>query len=301
MNEEIKKDQSSSVRSFRVTDDVMARFNAVKDDLKLNQDAALAMLINAYEMERAKEVLPDRETEIANFQMKAKELVDAFLFSLQLNADAEDRVRSEVALKMERLEKTIAEYQAKLEQEREKVSSLEAEKTGLEASISELEQLRFELSRAMQEQEEIKVHHDKQMKDKEDIISMLQDKLAVAEQEPAGYDVLKAEKDVLEVDLKAAQDEKKEMKHNFEMQTFTAARNAEKALETAVTAVKADADAKIADLKEQLHQTELDAERRLRAAENASAAEILKLEQEISSLRETIATLKAKNTLNNQE
>lgn len=293
MTEEIKKEQAS-VRSFRVTDDVMARFNAVKDDLKLNQDAALAMLINAYELEQAKEVLPDRETEIANFQMKARELVDAFLFSLQLNADAEDRIRGEVALKIESLEKTITEYQQKLEQERQKISAMEQEKAELEAAIAELAVLREQLAKAIQAQADAKSQHEKQMKDKEEIVSMLQDKLAEAEKKAAGYDPLKAERDALVADLSATKEAQKEQQRDSELQAERAARAAEKAQEAAVVAVKAEAEERIGALREQLQQAQIDAERQLRAADKESAAEIRKLEQENARLRELVASLQAK-------
>lgn len=293
MTDEIKKEQSS-VRSFRVTDDVMARFNAVKDDLKLNQDAALAMLINAYELERAKEVLPDRETEIANFQMKARELVDAFIFSLQLNADAEDRVRGEVVLKIETLERVIVDYQQKLEQAKQKIGVLEADKAQLEASITELDQLRLEMSKAMQDQEAMKISYEKQMKDKEEINAMLQEKLAEAEKKAAGYDPLKAERDALAADLSAAKDALTEQQRDSEIQAERAARAAEKAKEAAVAYVKDEAEEKVTVLREKLQQAQIDAVRQLRAADKESTAEIRKLEQENARLRELVASLQAK-------
>ena len=81
MSEDIKREQPS-VRSFRVTDDVMTRFREIQEDLKLTQDGALKMLVDAYELENAKNAIPDRETEISNFQTKASELVEAFILSL---------------------------------------------------------------------------------------------------------------------------------------------------------------------------------------------------------------------------
>jgi len=293
MSEELKKEQSS-VRSFRVTDEVMARFNSIKDDLKLNQDGALGMLINAYELEQAKEALPDRETEIANFQMKAKELVDAFLFSLQLNADAEDRVRSEVALRIETLEKSLANYQAQLEAEKEKVKGLEGERAELQGAIAELAELREDLAKALRDQIEAKAQHDKQLEDKDSIVSMLQEKLADAEKKAAGYDELKQSRDALAGDLRAAQDAQREQQRNYELQAERDARAAEKAQEAAVAAVKADAEERIGALREQLQQAQIDSERQLRAADKESAAEIRKLEQENARLRELVASLQAK-------
>lgn len=307
MTDEIKKEQPN-VRSFRVTDDVMSRFNGIKDELKLNQDAALAMLINAYELEQAKEVLPDRETEIANFQMKAKELVDAFLFSLQLNQDAEERVRCEVALKVETLEKALAKYQEELAGERDKVRTLQAEKNALEALSYEVEALKGELAEAKEEQDEAKALHEKQLSDKEEIISMLQEKLGAAEDKANGYDALKEEKDALGTQLTVAQEALKDQKNDFERQAERAAYEAEKAQNKAVEAVKAEMAQKIDELKERLQQAQIDAEHQLRVIEKESSAEIRGMEQELrkaeqenARLREKIANLEAKEEASKQK
>lgn len=300
MSEENKKEQQSSVRSFRVTGDVMERFNSIKEELHLSQDGTLGLLVGAYEMEQAKKVLPSRETEIANFQMKARELVEAYLFSLQLNADAEDRVRADVALKIESLEKTISSFQAQVEQERAKVALLESEKAGLEASITELDQLRFELSKAMEEQAELKTLHAKQLADKENIISMLRDKLSASEEMVSDYARMKEAQNTISADLKAAQEALYKQQRDHELQMERASRAGEKALEAAVASVKAESAEKIDQLKNQLQQSQIDAERRLRESEKESAADIRKLEQEIrgveqenTRLREQLRLLKA--------
>lgn len=123
--EEIK--QQPTVRSFRVTDEVMSKFKEIQDEMKLTQDAALKMLVGAYEMEKAKNAIPDRETEIANFQAKTNELVEAFLHSLQLNQDAEARARSEVAIQMKSKDETIIDLQEKNETLKAKFEELTAE------------------------------------------------------------------------------------------------------------------------------------------------------------------------------
>ena len=257
-------------------------------------------MVGAYEMEQAKKVLPSRETEIANFQMKARELVEAYLFSLQLNADAEDRVRADVALKIESLEKTISSFQAQVEQERAKVALLESEKAGLETSITELDQLRFELSKAMEEQAELKTLHEKQLADKENIISMLRDKLSASEEMVSDYARMKEAQNTISADLKAAQEALYKQQRDHELQMERASRAGEKALEAAVASVKAESAEKIDQLKNQLQQSQIDAERRLRESEKESAADIRKLEQEIrgveqenTRLREQLRLLKA--------
>lgn len=137
MVEEIK--QQNPVRSLRISDDVMGKFKVIQDELHLTHDTALKMLIDGYELEMAKNAIPDRETEISNFQMKASELVEAFIHSLQLNQDAEARVRSSFELQLQTKDKTISGLYEKVE----------ALKTENEAQRSEVAEAKEKLSETL--------------------------------------------------------------------------------------------------------------------------------------------------------
>lgn len=113
MAEESK--QQANVRSFRITDDVMSRFKEIQEAAHMTQDSALKMLVEVYELENAKNAIPERGTEIANFQLKANELVEAFLYSLQLNQDAEARARAEVSEQLKSKDRTILDLQKELD------------------------------------------------------------------------------------------------------------------------------------------------------------------------------------------
>ncbi|MGN1026595.1 MAG: hypothetical protein ACI4P4_09340 [Faecousia sp.] len=295
MNGEMKKEQVSAVRSFRVTDDVMMRFNAIKEELKLNQDGALAQLINVYELEQAKSVFPDRKTEIANFQTKAQELVNAYLTSLQLNADAELRVRSEVALTIERMEKTIAAYQETVAREQEKTAALEREVAQAEASAAEHAQLRVELGKAMRMLEETKSRYERQLRDKEDISAMLHTRLEEAEEKAAAYEDLMRSRDTLSNELRAAQEAQNRLQRDFKLQATENAYAAERAKEEAVAAVKAEAANRIDLLKEQLQEARLKAEQDLRKSDNEKNAEILKLEHDFRKQMQDLRALEQEN------
>lgn len=281
-------------RSLRLSDSAMERFNAIKDDLKLNQDGAMKMLLKAFEMEDMKTVMADRETEISNFQLKVQELIDAYVFSLQLNADAEKRVRQEFSLKIESMEKTIANYQVTLEEANTMISTLKGEKVQLETSLVEVNQLRIDLERSMDSQVEFKAIYDKQLRDKDELLSMLQDKLTAASEKAEAYDRLLDEKNTLLSELMALQSSNKEREHQFELQTERAARAAEKEQEIAVAAVRAEATQTVSRLQQQLQQAQIDAERQMRTVEKEYSAEIRALDQENARLRELIAGLQPK-------
>ena len=84
---ENKKEQAT-VRSLRITDDVMALFKQIQSETGYTQDGVLKMLINSFQLEKARSILPDREVEISNFQNKLNEILDAYVHSLQLNLDS---------------------------------------------------------------------------------------------------------------------------------------------------------------------------------------------------------------------
>ena len=196
MAEEVKKEQAS-VRSFRITNDVMGRFKELQDEMNLTQDGALKMLVDAYEMEQAKNAIPDRETEISNFQMKANELVEAFLHSLQLNQDAEARIRSEVALQLESKDKVIADLQKQLDETKEMLTA--SETVALEA-----QNVIDTLDRVVKETRESESKALASLKDKEEINSMLAGKIKDAEQQLADYQELKKKLDTVNAELNNA-------------------------------------------------------------------------------------------------
>lgn len=196
MAEEVKKEQAS-VRSFRITNDVMGRFKELQDEMNLTQDGALKMLVDAYEMEQAKNAIPDRETEISNFQMKANELVEAFLHSLQLNQDAEARIRSEVALQLESKDKVIVDLQKQLDGTRDML-------TASETAALEAQNMIDTLDRVVKETRESESKALASLKDKEEINSMLAGKIKDAEQQLADYPELKKKLDTVNAELNNA-------------------------------------------------------------------------------------------------
>ena len=105
MNDEMK------VRSFRISDSVAEKFKAFCDEFD-NQNVALDSLIATYEMQNAKSMLMDRKTEIAEFDTHIQAIQSAFLRSLELNKNAEQRVRTEFNSQLSSKDETIMQLQA---------------------------------------------------------------------------------------------------------------------------------------------------------------------------------------------
>lgn len=90
--------KKTKTRSFRISEEVAERFKHLCDRFD-NQNAALDSLISAYEVQSAKAVLVNRQTDISNYDMHLQALQQAFLHSLELNANVEKRIIAELAEK----------------------------------------------------------------------------------------------------------------------------------------------------------------------------------------------------------
>lgn len=247
-----EKREQASVRSFRITNDVMGRFKELQDEMNLTQDGALKMLVDAYELEQAKNAIPDRETEISNFQAKANELVDAFLHSLQLNQDAEARIRSEVAMQLESKDKIIVDLQKQLDGTRDLLTASESAAMDLQNTMEIVE-------KAAREAAENEKKALAALKDKEEINAMLAGKLKDAEQKAADYPEMQKKLDAVNNEL------------NNALQTI---RDNQKDAEIAAERAAADK------------------ERALVAAEKAHQEELQKLYDKIEALRDERSDLK---------
>ena len=283
MTEENK--QQAAVRSFRVTDEVLAKFKEFQDATGLTQDSALRELVNVYEMTQAKTTIPDRETEIANFQAKAGELVTAYLHSLQLNEDAEVRIRAEFALQLQTKDTAIADYQEQLKTARDNMKDIReqlAEQTAKAATVDKLTaELAEERAKAVETAEDLKG----QIRDKDEINAMLAGKLKEAEKRAESVGALTEERDYLKEELTTALTKITEREREYEIQTERAAHAAEKAQNQAVEAVKAERGQIIDNLRQELSTVQIEAERRIHDLDTAKAAEIRELEAKIATLQ----------------
>lgn len=309
MPEDIRKN-TANVRSFRVTDDVMSRFKDIQDEMGLTHDGALKMLVDAYELDQAKNAIPDRETEINNFQTKVNELVEAFIFSLQLNQDAEARIRAEIALQMQTKDKSIAHYQEQLKMAQNSLN----EYAGIEQQLLDTQIAKAGVEREFaafkEAQDLVSNQHTKQLADKESIVSMLTDKLSAAEQKADGYDELREKyKESIEVQKSLKQEMSnmqrdfeisseraqnefnqiiKDLQHEHELNIERTLRASEKAQEEAIREIKDKCSEEIKKAQNSL----LEATKEAQKTEREQAHEIRNLEHKISELQQELASLK---------
>ena len=153
MNNEMK------VRSFRISDSVAEKFKAFCGEFD-NQSVALDSLISAYEVQNARAILTERQTDIADYDTHIQAIQSAFLRSLEINENAEQRIRAEFNNLLSEKEKIAqnaterADTEQKAREQAETISAMLSDQVEqLKRQLMELE-TRVEQAKNSQQQAE---------------------------------------------------------------------------------------------------------------------------------------------------
>ncbi len=96
-------------------EETKAKFKAIAETFE-NNGIALESLLNAYEMQTAKDTLAVRRTDIEDFDIHLQAISSAFLHSLEITENTTERVRAEFQSRLESKDSTISDLQQKLHQ-----------------------------------------------------------------------------------------------------------------------------------------------------------------------------------------
>ena len=124
-----------TIKSIRANQAVFDRLSAVAKEGGLDQGAALEALLNAWDVQAAKGLVPERAADVADFDAHVQGIQSAFLRSLELAQNAEARAR--------------VAYQAQLDAMAATITRLQAEVTEGEQKWRELFDKCFEASEAL--------------------------------------------------------------------------------------------------------------------------------------------------------
>ena len=269
MSEELK------IKSFRISEDTTDKFRSICADFD-NQNTALSALISAYEIQNAKAVLSTRQTELEDYDVHLQSLQRAFLQSLELNSNAEERIRNEFARQLDTKDKTIADYQTRID---ELEGLLKATK---EKCDNDTKNASDKLSEALRDVTEANKNIDKLANELQSAKATVQDKLAIID----GLTARIPETEKLQTELKEkdAAIEKTNTQHAVEK---TELNNKILGLNNTITSLTSEIEKlkSAAEITEQKHQLEL---------EKAVIDEQKKYIDEIEKLRQEIYKLKTK-------
>lgn len=243
---ENKKEQAT-VRSLRITDDVMALFKQIQSETGYTQDGVLKMLINSFQLEKARSILPDREVEISNFQNKLNEILDAYVHSLQLNLDSESRIRAEIELQLKSKEKLIIDLQ-------NTVTEMKGAMEEKDAAVFNAETKMMLAETALEDIKEKTENLQAIVRDKENINTMLTGKLAEAEEKSKAFDNLKKTEEECQKKLQAALQEIKDIKKDAELEKERAIISVQREMDKALLEAEQTKNAEIQKLRDKIDQ-----------------------------------------------
>jgi chromosome segregation ATPase len=186
------------VRSFRADDETFEKFKGLATEEFGNQGQCLAALINLYETERSKLVLGERKVEVETFQTHLNRLAELFLASMQLNQDAEARVRGEFERLLISKDKTISDLQTKVAEQTAAVKHSEEDAKQARSEYYDLYDKNAQLEKQVAKQEK---EYAATLSDKDSLNRVL---TSNSEEHKAEIESLKATLAIAQVRLQAA-------------------------------------------------------------------------------------------------
>ena len=100
--------------NFRIDSDTADAFRAFCEQKGMNQAQGFDHVMQVFELNQAKSSIPGRSVEIEEFETMVKSITSAYLYSLELNQNAEARAREEFSSELQRKELRLSELQKKV-------------------------------------------------------------------------------------------------------------------------------------------------------------------------------------------
>lgn len=249
----------NKTRSIRATDEVFARFKAITETAG-GTNEGLNALLNAYELQQAKQVLTGQVALIDDFTARADGIVKAYISALELSANAEERIKNEYEMLLKSYQKTIAKLQTENE-------SIKAESVTLQTVANDtIRQLKADITAIQATLSTAKANEQRAIEGKaqaEQIATLTASKLEELKAtvddltERAGQsDTYKAMTKELQTKLDMVSQEKEKIiaEYNLKLQTMTAEQQTR--IQMAVNQTTAIYQQKIAELQQQ-HSVQL--------------------------------------------
>lgn len=281
--------------NFRIDTETAAQFREFCEVNGLNQAQGFDHIMQIAEMDKAKTTIPERATEIEEFERHAKNLITAYLNSLEIAESTEERLLEQFQSRLESKDEQIMKLQAEVKAKEELATAANTAAMEAENKAEAAEQESADAKERAKTAEQM-------AKDKEDIANMLNVENIKLKTQLDGYDALKDSETSLKAQLAEALQTIKDNQ-----------REAEIAQERAVAAIQKDMDKVSAEHEKAIMELEADKDRAVAAAELAgeravAAAEkshqevlqrmydkIEKVQDEKAELKDAISSVKQKN------
>lgn len=110
-------------RSVRANKEVFQRIQEISKEKGMDQGATMEALLNAWDIQAAKGLVPERAADVADFDASIQSVQKAFLRSLDLAANAEQRARVSYQAQLDALAGSVARLEKELAEAQEAAKS----------------------------------------------------------------------------------------------------------------------------------------------------------------------------------
>lgn len=226
--------------NFRLDEESVAAFRQYCEEQKINHAKGFDHLLEMIKIEQSKNAMPDRKTDIDDFECHINKLLEAYRHSLEINANAEQRVQERFAADICRRDRELDELKAEL-------NKLKAEKETAEATTAGA----VEAKKIAEKNEKIATDQAEALKksadDQDRIIAMLNANLADKEEKLAEYAGLAASEQAAQKKVHELEQALSDAKKDHANEIKALKKDAEMEQERAITAKERELSAKIQD------------------------------------------------------
>ena len=181
-------EKNNGVLTIRADEEIKAKFKALAENLG-NQGTAIESLLNAYEMQNAKDVLTERRTDIEDFDTHLQAISSAFLHSLEITENTTERVKAEFQSRLTSKDLTISDLQERIRQAEQAEQTAREQATAVECELSAMnEQTSIQLASLNTELDSVKkalATSIEQVTDKQSLLDEYRTRLEKAEKDVA--------------------------------------------------------------------------------------------------------------------
>lgn len=265
-----EKKESTKPFSLRLGEESVQAFRSWCDEQGLNQADGFANLIKMLELQKTKELIPNRQKEVENFESLLASLTTAFMSSLELNENAETRIRQTVEQELQIKDQTISDNQKSFAEKNEKLKQLKEKADQTDALQSEVADLKKNIE-----------NYEKQITDKDSIVLMMTEKLSAAEEKLKVSEEQVKKFDEVLIRATLAEDKVKRLEEEKEHAVELAEEQKKAAVSAAVQQAKEDFQKE----KDTLQREILNTEKAAHKKEQELQDEFRKLERQLGDLK----------------
>ncbi len=277
--------------NFRIDQESADAFRKFCEENGWNQAEGFNSLITMVELNKAKSAAPGRAIEIESFEKLTKDIMAAYLNSIEINTNAEARIREQFAMSLDTKDRTISDLQSKMAELQEAKTT--AEQKALSAAQS--------AAQAIKDAETAKEQADTATKladSRANIITSLSEKLNVAESKSNKYDSLKESEEQKQREINKLQDEISSNKANYDREKDELKKEHDREIndlnkdhETLIKELKNDLERKVSEIQK---DADLALEKAVSKKEREMMGQIRAAEKENAKLQAKIEILEAR-------